>query len=442
MTIVESVEENRNDDPQGAAPTLWRDGAFHGLTATQFLGAFNDNLFKQILLLLFVAAPVAAGSAETRDLQWLGTLFFSLPFILFSGYAGFLSDRHSKRRVIVASKVAEIVIMLLGAALFALYAVWGLSPLLIVLLTATLFLMGAQSAFFGPGKYGILPELFRKRDLPGANGVILMTTFLAIILGSASAGLLLHLFPSRLWVSGLTCVAIAALGTATSLAIRRTPVADPDLRFEPSALAVPRDIRRLLAHDRPLRGALSASCVFWGAAAIVQMAVNALGKRQLLVDDLRTSLLVSLISVGIAVGSALAGAASRGRFNTKMLKIGLWGMAGSLLLLAPPGFDRPHLLGYWGTIPVLIATGMFCGMFAVPLQVFLQSRPPKAEKGRMIATQNLLNWVAITLSAGVYWGVDQLLRALHWPQSGMFAFTALLMAITGALYHPREEELP
>src|SRR5690606_17226976 len=94
-----------NEDEAASAPPLWLDRAFHGLTATQFLGAFNDNLFKQALLLLFVAVPVAPGSDETRDLQWLGTLFFSLPFILFSGYAGFLSDRYSKRRVIVASKV-------------------------------------------------------------------------------------------------------------------------------------------------------------------------------------------------------------------------------------------------------------------------------------------------------------------------------------------------
>ena len=351
------------------------------------------------------------------------------------------SDRNSKRMVIVASKVAEAAIMLAGVGLFAMYAVTGLSPLLIGLLTATLFCMGAQSAFFGPGKYGILPELFRRRDLPGANGVILMTTFLAIILGSAAAGLLLHYFPGRLWVSGLVCVAIALVGTATALLIRPSPIAYPGLKFEPSAVAVPPAIRRLLSRDRPLRAALAASCVFWMAAAMVQMAVNSLGKRQLEVGDLRTSLLVNLISVGIAAGSALAGAASRGRFNTKVLKTGLWGMVASLTLLALPGVDRPHLLGYWGSIPALIAAGAFCGMFAVPLQVFLQCRPPKAEKGRMIATQNLLNWIGITLSAGVYWAVDQMLLAMSLPQSGMFAFTALLLAITGLCYHPQDEDL-
>jgi MFS family permease len=440
VPVTEAEFDSGADDPLGAAPSLWSDRAFLGLTSTQFLGAFNDNLFKQVLLLLFVAVPIA-GSDETRDLQWLGTLFFSVPFILFSGFAGFLSDRNSKRRVIVASKGAEVVIMLAGAGLFALYAATGLSPLLIGLLTATLFCMGAQSAFFGPGKYGILPELFRRRDLPGANGVILMTTFLAIILGTALAGWMLESFPGKLWATGLTCTAIAFVGTATSLTIRPTPIAQPHLPFDVSVLTIPHEIRRLLKRDRPLFAALAASIVFWMAASMVMMAVNALGMNQLGVGEKRTSVMVALISVGIAAGSVIAGAASRGRFNTTVLKTGLWGMAASLLLLALPGPDGSHLLGYWGSIPALIAAGLFCGMFAVPLQVFLQSRPPKTEKGRMIATQNLLNWIGIMFSAGIYWAVNQVLASMNGPPSGTFAFTAALLAITGVLYRPREERL-
>ncbi len=439
---IETFKDSAPEERVGAAPALWADGSFHGLTATQFLGAFNDNLFKQALLLIFVAVPIAPGSEQTRDLQWLGTLFFSLPFILFSGYAGYLSDRYSKRRVIVASKVAEIVIMFIGAGLFALFGQWGLSYLLIGLLTATLFCMGAQSAFFGPGKYGVLPELFRKHDLPRANGVILMTTFLAIILGSALAGVMLDHFPGQLWLIGVACVVIAVVGTVTSLVIRRTPIAFSGLKFEFSALTVPYDIRDLLRKDRPLLGALGASIVFWSAAAMVQMAVNALGKVQLNIGNSRTSYLVALISVGIALGSVIAGAASRGRFNTRVLKTGLWGMVGTLYLLALPGpGERPHLLGFWGSVPALTLLGVFCGMFAVPLQVFMQSRPPKEQKGRMIATQNLTNWVGITASAGAYAAVNGLLSVFGWPQSGTFAFTAMLLTVVGVLYHPRDEKL-
>src|SRR3954452_17934823 len=201
--------------------SLFRDRSFWGMTATQFFGAFNDNLFKQLMLLL--AIPVGAAAARKADEQGLATMSFSLPFVLFSRFAGYLSDRYSKRTMIVVCKVAEIGIMLLGMIGFLPYGTTGYRGLLVVL-----FLMGTHSAFFGPGKYGILPELFREADLPRANGVILMTTFLAIIFGTASAGVLGGLLynaagqrvPERLWMGSIFCIGVAIFGTITSLLIR------------------------------------------------------------------------------------------------------------------------------------------------------------------------------------------------------------------------------
>jgi acyl-[acyl-carrier-protein]-phospholipid O-acyltransferase/long-chain-fatty-acid--[acyl-carrier-protein] ligase len=144
------------------------------------LGAFNDNFYKQLMLLL--AIPVVPG---TLDQQQVATIVFALPFVLFSGIAGHLSDKYSKNRVIVLAKAAEIGIMGLGLIGFLMYGATGYRGLL-----AVLFLMGIHSAFFGPSKYGILPELFRNKDLPRANGIVLMTTFLAIIFGTVSAGFL------------------------------------------------------------------------------------------------------------------------------------------------------------------------------------------------------------------------------------------------------------
>src|SRR5687768_11130244 len=181
--VVQTLLTDADDALDAVGTPLFRDRSFWGMTATQLLGAFNDNLFKQLMLLL--AIPVGAAAAQKADEQGLATMIFSLPFVLFSGFAGYLSDRHSKRNVIVACKLAEIGIMLLGMIGFLAYGMTGYSGLLVVL-----FLMGTHSAFFGPGKYGILPELFREHDLPKANGVILMTTFLAIIFGTASAGLM------------------------------------------------------------------------------------------------------------------------------------------------------------------------------------------------------------------------------------------------------------
>ncbi|MFM9115301.1 MAG: hypothetical protein ACKOU6_03970, partial [Planctomycetota bacterium] len=186
-----------NPVPGDSAATLWGQLSFWGFTATQFLGAFNDNLFKQIVLLLFVAVPVpsserverAANSvtsaaapvsaslavpaadlsalpgAETRDLQWLALLMFSLPFILFSGYAGFLSERFSKTTVIRSCKLAEVLIMLLGTLCFWILTRQQLSTTVIGGLSLVLFLMGGHSAFFGPSKYGVLPELLPPRVL-------------------------------------------------------------------------------------------------------------------------------------------------------------------------------------------------------------------------------------------------------------------------------------
>ncbi len=414
-----------------AAETLVANGSFWGLTLTQFLGAFNDNLFKQILLLLFVSVP------PWGDLQWLATLTFSIPFILFSGYAGYLSDRYEKRRVIVLSKVAEIVIMVVGGVLFLLLARFHMTPWMVGLFCLTLFGMGAQSAFFGPGKYGILPELLPERHLPNANGFILMTTFLAIILGSAAAGGLMEWFRSRLWTAGAACTAIAVLGTWTSLQIRRVPVASPHLEFEWSTVAIPRDMRRYLRSDRPLLSAVAASSVFWMAAAIVQMAVNALGMLQLKVGDILTSYMVASTSLGIAIGSVVGAALSHQQFNTRVLKTGVWGMFASLTLLAIPAANpQQHLLGYYGSVVMLIVLGIFTGMFAVPLQVFMQARPPDALKGRMIATQNLLNWIGITASALLYFASSSFIRAIGGPPCWNFAFTAALLLGIGLLYHP------
>jgi acyl-[acyl-carrier-protein]-phospholipid O-acyltransferase/long-chain-fatty-acid--[acyl-carrier-protein] ligase len=431
--------------PAAAQPKLLADRSFWGMTLTQFLGAFNDNVYKQTLLLLFAAVPTkfdAAGQvAGTTDLQGAGSFLFALPFIFFSGLAGYLSDRFSKPRVIWLCKIAEVGIMLVGVALFLLYDRMGMSLQMAAIFSIVLFLMGSHSAFFGPGKYGILPELFHERDLPQANGIILMTTFLAIIFGTTLAGQLMDAFPRDLWVIGGVCVGIALLGVGSSLLVRGLPACQPQLRLTMTHLTVSREMRTLLKSDAPLHLALWMSSIFWMAGAMVLLGVNSLGENQFEIPKTWTSLLWAAVSGGIAAGSLLSGLLSRGRFHVGLLKTGAWGLFVSLVAMTLPGGSSGQLLGYWGSFVCLIALGIFTGMFAVPLQVLMQMRPPPELKGQMIATMNLLNWSGIVLGGILYQVITWLLEALGWPPSYSFGIMALMLGGVAVFYRPQEVAL-
>jgi len=477
--IVETPAEAFREPP---LPPLYGDASFWGMTITQFLGAFNDNLFKQLVLLLSIVGVDEALKSEAVDNQWLPMVMFAAPFLAFTGYAGYLADRHSKRAIIVWCKVAEIAVMALGGVAFVMYgagrSMWPMY--------AVLFLMAAQSAFFGPAKYGILPEMLRDRDLPRANGFILMTTFLAIIFGTAVAGLLLADYRSdeaiaataalpreervaaeqarvagQLWIGSAVCIGIAVVGTLTSLWVRRVPIANPNLKFTPEALTVPREMIALLRADRPLMTALAVSSTFWLLAGLVPPAVNALGKLVLQVGDDVTSGLNATIGVGIAMGCAIGGLVSRGRIDFRLLRIGSIGLLVCLVIVAiptdgdvsklkdaagkltriPAFGESTQWLGFWASIPAFLAMGAFTGLFAVPLQVFMQSRPPADKKGRMIAVMNQANWIGILTAAGLYWALTKLIEWQDWPRSVVFLFIALLMLPIALFYHPRNESL-
>jgi acyl-[acyl-carrier-protein]-phospholipid O-acyltransferase/long-chain-fatty-acid--[acyl-carrier-protein] ligase len=328
--------------------------------------------------------------------------------------------------------------------------------------------------------------MLRDRDLPRANGFMLMTTFLAIIFGTAVAGLLLADYRTKeqvaatallsleervdaeqqrvagqLWLGSVACIGIAVVGTLTSPWVRRVPTANPSLRFTPEALTVPRDMIDLLRADRPLLMALFVSSVFWLLAGLVPPAVNSLGKLVLQVGDDNTSYLSAMIGVGIAVGCAIGGLVSCGRVNFRLLRIGSIGLLVSLAIVSIPAHgnidalkdaagklshlpgigESTHWLGYWSSMPMFLVMGVFTGLFAVPLQVFMQSRPPDDKKGRMIAVMNQANWVGILLAVALYWSLTKLIEWQDWPRSISFLFIALLMLPIALFYHPKNEIL-
>jgi MFS family permease len=453
-------------------PTLWRDPTYHGMNFTQFFGAFNDNLFKQLVLLICVNYAASQGG----DYQQYAQALFAIPFVLFSGFAGYLADRISKQKIVVAMKIAEIVVMLAGFLAF--HSSFGQLGWLM----CVVFLMGTHSAFFGPSKYGILPELFRERDLPQVNGMIQMTTFLAIICGAALAGFIKEWFSHKLWLGSAMCVGIAVIGTLTSLLIRRTPIARPGLPFTPGSLFISAETWRMFRADRPLFQVLLISSLFWFLGGVIQPSVNAFGTLQIHYGAARTSAMVVCMAVGIMFGCLWAGSASRGRIRFGFVTLGAWGIVGCLSALAligarqgtVVGSDRAAADSTAASLPVaaaesatlaatstapepesfvavlmpssrfetivrvlLAGIGLFAGFFYVPLAVFMQARPPAEMKGRMIGAMNLVNWIGIVLSA-VFYGVVETLcdRVLHIRLCWMFGMCALVMLPVALFYRP------
>ncbi len=434
----DGIHSQQSTDPNDPRGPLLKDRSFWGLTVTQFLGAFNDNVYKQLVLLLALPVVVvgAAGAQASADMQGWATFVFSLPFVLFSGFAGYLSDRLSKTPIIVASKIAEIGIMLLGVLAFYNYENWGMFGTWTVL-----FLMATQSTFFGPGKYGVLPELFRPTDLPRANGLILMSTFLAIIFGVLIAGKLMDLFVdeagnrniTQLWIASLVCVVIAVLGTLSSMLIRRTPAAQPQAQLTADNFGLAKEMIELFRRDKPLLMALLVSCVFWMVASIAMPTVNRVGSGMLLLDFDETSFLVGMIAVGIMLGAPLGGYLSRKLPYHRVVTLGLWGIAICLGFLG--AWDGPQLwLSVWGARAALILLGISAAIYSIPLQVFLQERPPDMLKGRMIATMNQANFLGMMIAGPTYQLFLVIAGWLGWPVSSVFWMIGLLVVPIALFY--------
>jgi acyl-[acyl-carrier-protein]-phospholipid O-acyltransferase/long-chain-fatty-acid--[acyl-carrier-protein] ligase len=296
-----------------------------------------------------------------------------------------------------------------------------------------LFLMATQSAFFGPGKYGVLPELFRPADLPKANGLILMSTFLAIIFGVTFAGKLMTWLvgedmsnTDQLWIGSMICIAIAILGTLSSLMIRTTAPAQPNATLTADAFGLNKDIIHLLRTDKPLLSALLVSCVFWMVASIAMPAVNQAGRNMLQLSMEETSLLVGMIAVGIMVGAPLGGYLCRVIPSRTAVTLGLWGIVVSLLLL---GFWKGNAMWLSTSMTrlTLVGLGISAAIYSIPLQVFLQDRPPNNLKGRMIATMNQANFLGMMLAGPLYQLFLQIAKWLQFPVSSVFWMIGLMV---------------
>jgi len=368
-----------------------RERGFWSLIATQFQGAFSDNVFRVLVIFLVINVSFSPFSEASREMRMamVGALF-AVPFIFFSMAGGFLADRLSKRTVTIGTKVAEIFIMVLALA--------GLALNNLTLLFATVFLMGTQSAFFGPSKYGLLPELLPEKRLSWGNGIIELGTFLAIIAGTIAGGWLFEVFRDQLVWTGAMLVGFALVGTFTSLGITRVPPADVSKKFRVNPLADLGAQLKLIRRDRVLWLAVLGNTYFFFIAAWIQQYNIFLYGEDLLglSPGQITTFLMAPMAVGLGFGSLAAGYLSGKKIEYGLIPLGSIGMMVFGIVLASPG------LSLTAVAVNLALLGFFAGFFIVPIAALIQHRPDKERKGSVIAAANLLSFVGIFLAAGVH----------------------------------------
>jgi acyl-[acyl-carrier-protein]-phospholipid O-acyltransferase / long-chain-fatty-acid--[acyl-carrier-protein] ligase len=376
--------QSKESEPRPAQDSL---RGFWSLFVTQFQGAFSDNVLKNLVIFMLVAMNLSL--AEKHRIGELVGALFSLPFILFSMAGGFLADRFSKRTISIGVKVFEILVMLIALA--------GLFWEHIAVLLCCVFLMGVHSAFFGPSKYGLLPELLPERRLSWGNGLLELGTFTAIILGTVAAGFMAEHFRGHHSRSGLLLIVLAVLGLAVSLGITRVPAADPNRKFRANFIGSLFSQIHSWRGDRPLILAAAGNTYFNFLGALILLNVFFFGADVLKVSEAQISWLNAALAVGIGLGSVAAGYLSGGKIEYGLVPLGAAGLSVACFLLAAPG------LSLGAALARLALLGFAGGFFIVPICALLQHRPDKSKKGEVLAAANLLSFVGVFLASGMHY---------------------------------------
>lgn len=379
---------------------------FRAFLATSFFGAFNDNFFK--LIVTCFALSRLGKEAQDTYVPLAGAMFV-LPYLVCSSYAGFVSDRFTKRRVIIWAKWLELAIMVFGVFLFRLGAV---NTLLVAL-----FLMGAQSALYSPAKYGFLPETLPDHELPNGNGQTQLCTFLAIIAGSWMGGMISKLHSSN-WVLGASyCVLAAAIGIATSYFTSQTPAGDPGAKLQWNPLQTHMQTFRTLRENFILLVSMVGNSFFWFIAALFQNNLPLLVKQEMQAGEQILGLLLGAVGVGIGIGCLTCGLISRGKIAYRLILPG--GLATALAAIIM-GWLGTTL---WAAILCSAALGFFAGLYQLPLATSVQKHSPANSRGSCLALGNAMDCIGMLLAYIVQW---LMLNILHLSPSSVFTGLGLI----------------
>jgi 1-acyl-sn-glycerol-3-phosphate acyltransferase len=402
-----------------------RFGPFFGV---QFLGAFNDNVYKNalVIMLTFQAASMTTMSAGLLVNLCAG--LFILPFFLFSATAGQLADKYEKALLTRLVKVFEILIMIVGAL--------GFYFMHLELLLIALFMMGMHSTMFGPVKYAYLPQHLKKDELVGGNGLIDAGTFIAILLGTILGGVLIGLKPSgAMWVAGAAIV-IAVLGYWISRSVPLSPAPSPELKINWNPLTETWANFKFLRTNRTVFLSILGISWFWFYGAMFLSQFPNFTKDVLGGSEHVVTLLLAVFSVGIGLGSLLCeklsghkieiGLVPFGSIGLTIFAIDLFFASPSALHATPLGaMDFLRQPGSWRVLLDLAMIGIFGGFYIVPLYALIQSRSEPSHQARVIAGNNIMNAFFMVSAAGV--AIAGLSLGLTIPQ--LFLLTGLLNAL-------------
>jgi MFS family permease len=378
---------------------LLRARRFLPLFSTQFLGAFNDSLFKQAVV-LFVTYQLYSNPAKEFQFSAIAQALFILPFFFFSALSGQLADDHDKARLIRIIKLAEIGIMIVGGA--------GIMLANVPLMLAAVFAMGIHSTFFGPIKYAILPQHLHKDEVLGGTGLVEAGTYIAILGGTILAGMLAPL-PA---VAAAATVAIAVLGLLAGRQVPPAPPAAERIPFNWHIVRASIDLVSGTMHIRRLFLAILSISFFWTIGAVLIIIFPPLVKNVLGGNEQVASLFIGIFSVGIAIGSVLINQLLKSQVSARFAPASVIAMGAFVLLLhfvsLAWGKNGPELttLGNFVFHPMagliilaLLGVAITGGMFVVPLYAFLTTTVPKAETARTVAANNIVNSGAMVIGS-------------------------------------------
>lgn len=402
-----------NNQPQRSEPqvqaanhsqfALFKSRRFLPFFLTQTLGALNDNVFKNALMLIMLFSAADALPWDMNLVMNLAAGLFILPFFIFSASAGDLADKIEKSRLIRYTKLAEIVIMLLATLAFYFEQY--------LMLLGILFLMGTQSAFFGPVKYAILPQLVERKALIGGNALVEMGTFLAILVGTITGGILAGW--DNAWIGVSACVVpLAIIGYLVARQIPSVPLtsAEPVKPWKFRPIGQTLKTIKIGRQERGIFLSILAISWFWFLGASYLTQFPSFAKVNLGGDNTVVTALLVAFSIGVAIGSLMCERLSGQQIELGIVPIGSIGLTvfGIDLFFATPAIVPEGLLTIsqfiqqpyaWRVLIDLSFIGVFGGFFIVPLYALLQSRAKESERAKVIAANNIFNALFMVASA-------------------------------------------